>query len=284
MTDHSEDLDPLPAETRVGRTALRVADLDATTDFYRNVVGLEVQRRSDGVAVLGTADAPLLVLEGDADAPERPASSAGLFHTAFRVPSRAALGDALARVRERWELTGASDHDVSEALYLRDPEGNGVEIYRDFSREAWPRDDDGTVEMGTHALDLGVVEAAAAGDATVPTGTDVGHVHLETASLPTFREFYVDAVGFDVQVASPSALFTSAGGYHHHVAANTWNRRSEPVSGRGLSWFEVVVPEAAALDALRARLADAGYAIADAEDGIAVDGPDGVEVRFRTEQ
>ncbi|NIB99856.1 VOC family protein [Halobacterium sp. R2-5] len=279
MTTHP-DSDALPQETRIGRTALRVDDLEAMTEFYRDVVGLDALRRSDTVAVLGAGDAPLLVLEGDEDAPERPQSSAGLFHNAFRVPSRAALGDALARIRDRWELTGASDHDVSEALYLRDPEGNGVEIYRDFPREEWPRDGDGTVRMGTHPLDLEPLAAAAAGDSTVPAGTDVGHVHLEAASMAAFRDFYVDTVGFDVQVDMPAALFTSAGGYHHHVAANTWNRRAEPAGGRGLSWFELLVPDAAALDAVRDRIADGQYAVTDADDGFAVAGPDGIEVRF----
>ncbi|MBX0297326.1 VOC family protein [Haloarcula nitratireducens] len=273
--------DVLPRETRIGRTALRVNDLEEISGFYRDVVGLSVLRHSDTGAVLGVEDTPLLVLEGAENALERHGSSAGLFHNAFRVPSREALGDALARIRNHWQLGGASDHGVSEALYLTDPEGNGIEIYRDYPREDWPRGDDGRVRMGTYPLDLDPVEAAAAGEAGLPTGTDVGHVHLEVSSLETFSDFYVDTIGFEVQTEMSAALFVGAGGYHHHVGANTWNHRSGPVGGRGLSWFEVVLPDAAALGELEDRTADSPYTVTETDDGISVMGPDDIEVRFR---
>lgn len=280
MTTQS-DPDGLPQETRIGRTALRVNDLDELTGFYRDVVGLSVLRQSDTSSVLGVEDTPLLVLEEDEDAPERHRSSAGLFHNAFRVPSRAALGDALARIRDHWQLGGASDHGVSEALYTSDPEGNGIEIYRDFPREEWPVAADGSVRMGTHHLDLEPVEAAAADNSEVPAGTDVGHVHLEVSSLEEFRDFYVDGIGFEVQTEVPAALFVSAGGYHHHLGANTWNHRSEPVSGRGLSWFEVILPEPEALDAIQDRVAVSQYMVTETDDSIAVTGPDEIELRLR---
>jgi catechol 2,3-dioxygenase len=281
VTGVSTHADPLPGGTRIGRTALRVNDLGETTGFYRDVVGLDVLGHSDAGATLGVEDTPLLVLADAENALARHSTGAGLFHNAFRVPSRAALGDALARVRDHWQLGGASDHGVSEALYLTDPEGNGVEIYRDHTRADWPRDDDGRVRMGTDALDLDAVEAAAAGESGVPAGTDVGHVHLEVSSLAAFREFYVDTVGFEVQTDLPAAVFVSAGGYHHHVGANTWNHRSGPVEGRGLSFFEVVLPDTGALDALHARIADSQYPAVGTDGGIAVTGPDGIEVRFR---
>lgn len=273
--------DPLPPETRIGRTALRVDDLDETTAFYRDVVGLETISESSSRAVLGASDTPLLVLESDGERSPRPRESAGLYHNAFRLPSRAALGDALTRVRDRWELEGASDHRVSEALYLSDPEGNGVEIYRDFPRGEWPRGDDGRVRMGTDPLDLDAVAGAAAGESGLPAGTDVGHVHLEVRSLEAFTEFYVDTVGFEQQTTVRGATFVSAGGYHHHLGANTWQRRSAPASGAGLSWFGVVLPDDDALDALRDRLAASGYEPDPAAEGVAVTGPDGIEVRFR---
>ncbi|GAA0294368.1 VOC family protein [Halarchaeum salinum] len=273
--------DVLPQQTRIGRTALRVNDLKEMTEFYRDVVGLDMLRHSDTSSVLGIEDTPLLILEGDADALQRHRSSAGLFHNAFRVPSRGALGDALARIREYWELSGASDHGVSEALYLTDPEDNGIEIYRDRPREDWPRSGDGSVRMGTYPLDLEAVEGAAAGDLGLPAGTDIGHVHLEVSSLEAFRDFYVDTIGFEVQENEPSALFVSAGGYHHHLAGNTWNQRTESVNGRGLSWFEVLIPDTAALDVIQARIADSQYPVTETEDGIAVTGPDEFEVRFR---
>ncbi|GAB3670973.1 VOC family protein [Halopiger thermotolerans] len=289
-TADGED-DGLPAETHLGRTALRVADLEATTAFYRDVVGLRELRCSEAESaddyesqvILGAGGTPLLVLEADSAAPERRRSETGLYHTAFRVPTRAALGDALRRVREQWRLDGASDHRVSEALYLSDPEGNGVEIYCDYPREEWPRTDDGRVRMATDPLDLEAVADAATGDDRAPAGTDVGHVHLEVSSLETFREVYVDALGFEVQAEVPGATFVSAGGYHHHVGANTWNGRTEPVAdgSRGLSWFEVVVPDADALEAIRERLAGRDVSVAETAGGLAISAPNGIEVRLR---
>lgn len=238
---------------------------------------------SDTRAVLGVADTALLVLERALDAPARHRSGAGLYHTAFRVPSRAAIGNALARIREHWRLDGASDHGVSEALYLTDPEGNGVELYRDFPRDDWPRGDDGRVRMGSAPLDLDRVGAAAMGATQAPSEMAVGHAHLEVSSLDAFREVYVDALGFDVQTEVPAASFVSAGGYHHHVGANTWHHRSEPNDGRGLSWFEVVVPEQSALDAILDRLVDHGIPVATSNDGLTVTAPDDIEVRVRVD-
>lgn len=296
MTDAHSD-DRLPAGTRIGRAALRVADLDETTAFYRDVVGLAVLDRDGDEAVLGVDAEPLLVLRRDPDRPERGRTEAGLFHTAFRVPSRAALGEALGRVRERWRLDGASDHLVSEALYLDDPEGNGVEIYRDRPREEWPTDGDGTVRMATDPLDVeGVAAAAGESDASAgsspvdraPPGTDVGHVHLEATSLSAFESTYVDGIGFEVGMTGPNVRFVAAGGYHHHLAANTWRGRTTPASGLGLAWFEVVVPDADALDAVRTRLdavaaaSDAEIAVDERDRGIAVTDADGIEVRVRT--
>ncbi|OIB56768.1 VOC family protein [Natrialba sp. SSL1] len=277
------DSGALPQDARIGRTALRVTDLAEMTEFYRTVVGLTVLRQSETTAVLGVSETPLLVLERDEDAADRHRSAVGLFHNAFRVPSREALGDALARLQDRWQLSGASDHGVSEALYSTDPEGNGIEIYRDFPRSEWPAGSDGGVQMYTRPLDLGPIEAAATGASELPAGTDVGHVHLEVSSLDAFRDFYVDTVGFEIQATVPDAVFVGAGGYHHHVAGNTWNHRAEPASGRGLSWFEVVVSDAAALETIRDRLAAGQYTATELDDGVAVTGPDDIEVRFRVE-
>ncbi|MFC7185812.1 VOC family protein [Halorubrum yunnanense] len=304
--------DRLPTETRIGRVALRVRDLDETTAFYRDVVGLAVLDRDGDEAVLGLDGAagaagaerdadPLLVLRRDPDRPERGATDAGLFHAAFRVPSRAALGAALDRVRGRWRLDGASDHLVSEALYLDDPEGNGVEIYRDRPRGEWPTADDGTVRMATEPLDLEGVAAAAEGGSSaaadasdsrlidrVPPGTDVGHVHLEATSLAAFEAVYVDGLGFEVGMTGPDVRFVAAGGYHHHLAANTWRGRTTPAAGRGLAWFEVVVPDEGALAAIRTRLdgvaadGDVDFAVTERRDGLAVTDADRIGVRVRT--
>ena len=294
-SDDSRDApdDRLPAGTRIGRAALRVADLDETTAFYRDVVGLALLDRDADRATLGVDGTALLVLERAPDRPERSQTDAGLFHTAFRVPSRAALGEALARVRDRWRLDGASDHLVSEALYLDDPEGNGVEIYCDRPREEWPVDDDGTVRMATEPLDVQGVAGAAGGKSAglvddAPLGTDVGHVHLEVTSLSAFEAVYVDGLGFEVGMTGPNVRFVAAGGYHHHLGANTWRGRTTPAAGRGIAWFEVVVPDAAGLEALRERLdavaaaGDVAFEIDEREAGIAVTDVDGIEVRVRT--
>ncbi|SFS98099.1 VOC family protein [Halostagnicola kamekurae] len=279
----SPNSETLPQETRIGRTALRVNDRDEVTEFYRTVVGLGVLDESETRSVLGVADTPLLVLEADPDAAERRRSGAGLYHTAFRVPSRAALGDALARIRENSRLTGASDHWVSEALYLTDPEGNGIEIYRDLPREEWPRSDDDSVRIGTEPLALDTIEAAGTGAARTPPGTDIGHIHLEVTSLDAFRDFYVETLEFDVQTTVPAAAFVSAGGYHHHIGANTWQQRTAPVDGRGLSWFEVIIPEREALTAVRSRLEERGIPVTETDGDLVVHDPDEIEIRIRVD-
>lgn len=285
MTTHpnAENANSLPTGTRIGRTAIRVADLEEMTEFYREVVGFSVLRRSDTTSVLGVDDTPLLVLEWEEGALERHRSGAGLYHNAFRVPSREALGDALARIRDHWHLGGASDHWVSEALYLTDPEGNGIEIYRDYPRDEWPSAADGSVRISTEPLDLTPLEAGATGDSTVPPGTDVGHVHLEVSSLEGFRDFYVDTLGFEIQTSLPSASFVSAGGYHHHIGANTWHHRTAPNDGRGLAWFELVVPDSETLDAVRDRFEAVDVPVTDMNHGIEVTDPDGITLRFQVE-
>jgi catechol 2,3-dioxygenase len=255
--------------------ALRVADLDRMVAFYERVVGLDPQARDADRAVLGAGGDPLLVLLAAPGTPARDPAAAGLFHTAFRVPSRAALGDALDRVGTAWRLDGASDHRVSEALYLRDPEGNGIELYRDRPRTDWPTTDDGRVGMDTLSLALDPLREAAAGADRCPPGTDIGHVHLEVASLATARAWYVDGLGLGVRQSMPAALFLADGDYHHHVGLNTWNGRSKPAGGRGLAWFELRLDEST--EAVRGRL----DAVTGTEGGFDATDPDGIEVRVR---
>src|SRR4051812_31941684 len=184
-----------------------------------------------------------------AGAPPRPPGTTGLFHLAILVPTRVELARAARRVmRFGWSLTGASDHLVSEALYLNDPEGNGIEIYRDRPREEWRYDERGEMQMATIPLDLdgvmGELAPDANGDAGMPAGTRTGHVHLQVSELPAAEEFYEHGLGFDVTVRSyPGALFVSAGGYHHHIGMNTWTSQGgspPPPGSRGLDWFQVV--------------------------------------------
>lgn len=271
----------VPETARIGRTALLVNDLDEMVAFYRTVVGLSVLTRSESEATLGAGGTPLLELIADETATPRDPTRAGLFHNAFRVPSRVALGAAVERVRERWELDGASDHYVSEAVYLRDPEDNGIEIYTDRPRDEWPRADDGTIDIGTVPLNLDAVVGRSDGAETVPAETTVGHVHLEVTDIDAARAFYVATLGLRLQTDSPSALFVAAGDYHHHLGLNAWNRRSRPAGGRGLAWFEWLVPDEDTLATVRRRFGDAGVSCRDADDGFEIADPDGIDIRFR---
>ncbi|MDZ7700973.1 MAG: VOC family protein [Halobacteriales archaeon] len=282
MTDARGEL---PAESHVGRVALRVGSIDRVRPFYEDVVGLPAEHDGDRLVVGPTPDEPLVILEEAPDAPERPREAAGLFHLAVRAPDRAALGDAVDRLRDAGEsLTGASDHLVSEALYLRDPEGNGVELYRDRPRAEWPEPEDGLVGMETLALDLEDLAAAGDGDHAdrLPAGTDMGHVHLEVSDLGRAEAFYADALGLGIRDRyGASATFLAAGEYHHHVGINAWNGRSAPAGDhRGLAWWELAVPDAGALEAAVERLEAAGHDVEARSDGVALRDPDGMALRL----
>jgi catechol 2,3-dioxygenase len=279
----------LPPETRVGRVKLRVADRERAAAFYRAVTGLapvETEDAGAGTTTLGVDGDAVLLLEGAPDVPARPADTAGRLHLAYRYPDRSSLAAALGRTRAETRLTGASDHLVSEALYLRDPEDVGVELYRDRPREEWSHTDGG-VEMDTLPLDLDDLAAAGPVEppADAPAGTDVGHVHLEVTDLDRAAAFYGDALGFAEMARYDGGRFVAAGGYHHHVGFNVWNGRSAPASGRGLDWFELVLPDGDAVDAAADRLAAAGHDPRPVEGRatVAVTDPDGIELRLRPE-
>ena len=252
----------LPADTRLGSITLRTGDVERLRAFYEESLGLRPTREGgDGVVTLGADGAPLVELVHDPDAPPRPPRSTGLFHLALLVPTRADLARALRRVvGSGWRLTGASDHLVSEALYLADPEGNGIELYRDRPREEWPSAD-GVLQMDTLPLDLQSLLTEVGEEEPDPgmtVGTTLGHVHLQVADLVAAERFWAGAVGFDVTVRGyPGALFVSAGGYHHHVGLNTWagvGAPPPPSGARGLVRFEVVLPDEASVEEAAARL------------------------------
>jgi len=260
----------LPAATTLGPVRLTVADLAATAAFYERVIGLRELRRDGDEATLGTAaGAPLVELVERADAAPRPRRSSGLFHLALLLPTRADLAFALRRIAlARHPLQGASDHLVSEALYLADPEGNGIEIYRDRPRAQWGREQDGQIRMATLPLDLDSVIAELPGDLAdapdpgVPDGAVMGHVHLQVSDLDAAEAFYAGVLGFDVVVRGyPGALFVSAGGYHHHLGLNTWASLGAVANApgtRGLDRYSVTLPDAAAVQAVADRLAANG--------------------------
>jgi catechol 2,3-dioxygenase len=251
----------LPPATQIGAVRLRVADHDALSAFYERAIGLVPLSVEDGLAGLGVEGGPPLVeLHAAPGAPPRPPRSSGLFHQAILVPSRADLAGALQRLLAAgWRLTGASDHLVSEALYLDDPEGNGIEIYRDRPRDEWVMRE-GQIEMATLPLDLEeLLSEIPAGDAEspgrMPEGTRIGHVHLQVTDLAPAEAFYEGRLGFDVTVRSyPGALFLSAGGYHHHIGVNTWlsaGAPAPPEGALGLEHFEVTVPGRAERELVR---------------------------------
>ena len=279
----------LPPDTSLGSIRLNAGDQDSLADFYEQTVGLR-QLSRDGVAALGADEGqPLVELLSAPDAPPRPAGTTGLFHLAILVPSRLELARALRRVTESgWRLTGASDHLVSEAIYLRDPEGNGIEIYRDRPRAEWRRAGSG-IEMDTLPLDLeGVLGELADDDSPpgpMPPGTRLGHVHLNVADIAASERFYAGALGFDVTVRGyPGALFVSAGGYHHHVGLNTWMGEGAPPpppGALGLDRFEVVVPAGADLDAAERRLTDGGVQTERGDEGLTTVDPSGNRVLLK---
>jgi catechol 2,3-dioxygenase len=277
----------IPPDTSIGKVRLRVADLNDLTTFYERVIGLEAVDRGGDVTRLGAAQGePLVELVGAPDAPPAPSFSTGLFHLAILVPDRAELARSLQRVAGAgWRLTGASDHLVSEALYLQDPEGNGIEIYRDRPREEWGRNGD-ELRMATLPLDLESVlgeldqdERPANG---MPSGTTMGHVHLQVADIPAAERFYNRVLGLDVMVRSyPGALFLAAGGYHHHVGLNTWQSQGAPPppeGALGLDHYELVLPNEAARDSAADRLADAGADPQRLDEGVVASDPSGNRV------
>jgi catechol 2,3-dioxygenase len=277
--------------TSMGLVRLTVADLGGLRDFYRDAIGLTEIETSNGGVRLGTgdpSDLPVIELVGDPEAPPRSHGTSGLFHLAILVPSRPDLARALQRVAEAgWRLSGASDHLVSEALYLSDPEGNGIELYRDRPQEEWPVRD-GVIQMDTLPLDLdGVLGELRREDANavMPAGTRIGHVHLNVGDLTAAEAFYSGALGFDVTVRGyPGALFVSAGGYHHHLGLNTWAGEGAPPpppGSRGLREFEIVLPNAESLAAEEDRLREGGFEPSRSGDVVRVTDPSGNRMVLR---
>jgi catechol 2,3-dioxygenase len=256
-------------DARMGLVELSVSDLDRSLEYWQDAVGLRILSRDNGTAELG-ADTPLVRFVEEQGA--RPADGfTGLYHVALLVPDRPSLGRFLGHtVREQIPLEGLSDHDVSEAIYLRDPDRHGIEVYADRPREQW----EGRVfeRLTTRPLDAASV-LAEAGDARfggLPDGTTVGHVHLRVRDVDEAIGFYRDVLGMGLMAQlGDTAAFFSAGGYHHHVGANTWETRGAtpaPVGTARLHHVTIVLPD----EAERNRLAAAVGAVEEREDGLLV--------------
>ena len=276
----------------IQRVDLRVRDVGASLGFYRDVVGLQVVDETGERSTLRSAEGPVFLTlssEGVTGAAER--SATGLFHIAIRFPDRASLGDALARLVDARLEIGAGDHGVSEALYVDDPDGNGVELYRDRPRDEWPAPpaSGGLVAMTTGPVDLESVlgegrDVGALGQAAA-AGTDMGHVHLQVSDVEQTIRFYAEELGLDLtQRFGGEAAFLSSNGYHHHIGANTWNSRGGATARAdraGLERIVFAVDGEATLERLRLRLGEYGRSVeGDEGRSVLVRDPDGIQLEF----
>ncbi|MCA1866805.1 VOC family protein [Agrobacterium genomosp. 3] len=257
----------------IGQAALRVRDLDPMIDYYRSVLGMnEVGRTARGVT-LGVGSVPLLDLVHKPAADFESPTSAGLFHIAYLMPSRKDLARWLVHAALRQvPLSGFADHNVSEAVYLNDPEGNGIEVYSDRPKDAWVWSGR-VVKMGTEPLDVdnlvALTDTKTDHYEVAPAGMRIGHIHLRVGEIAAARGFYEQAVGLQpTQDARSDASFLSSGGYHHHLAVNSWNSRGAKERNAmetGLDWFSITVRNPDDLEAQKARLRAAGYVLVEME-------------------
>jgi catechol 2,3-dioxygenase len=269
----------------ISAVALKVRDLDRLTIFYRDALGLAVLDQGKDAAVLGAGGVPFVHLEHSPGAKPDDTREAGLYHTAFLMPTRADLARWILHIaRNRVPLSGASDHAVSEAFYLDDPEGNGIEVYSDRPAEMWQWAGDG-LRMTTNPLDIDAIvrevpqTAAFAG---APDGLRIGHIHLRVGDVGTHEAFYRDTLGLDVTRRRHGASFLSSGRYHHHVAGNVWHSAGAKMrddNRAGLSWFAIEAADAEAFDRLENRLQQAGATVTRTPDGIETADPWGTRVR-----
>jgi catechol 2,3-dioxygenase len=270
-------VDAIDPATAIGTVRLTVSDLERSLAFYARTLGLIAGTREDSfVGLAGPDAAPLIELEGNPSAHPLERRATGLFHLAILVPSRLELARLLWRLAvRRWPLDGASDHLVSEALYLSDPDGNGIEM------ATLPLD----IDRLLSELDAGGADAPAV-PGTVPSGTRMGHIHLQVSDLREAEEFYSGVLGFEVTVRGyPGALFVSAGGYHHHIGLNTWHSAGAkpPLGGSiGLREYEVVLPDDRALEEVVGRVQAAGLGADTVARGARVRDPSGNAVVLRS--
>ena len=280
----------LPAATHVGKVKLQVSDLSQSLAYYRDLLGLRVLEQDAGSAALGAVgrDDALIELHERRDAKAVPRKGLlGLYHFAILLPDLASLGRLLVHLAQHGVQPGMSDHLVSEALYLQDPDNLGIEVYADRPRSSW-RHESGQLVMTTIPLDVGAVAAAGGGQPWqgMPAGTTIGHMHLHVGDIERAESFYHAALGLDKVVWSyPGALFLSAGGYHHHLGTNTWARGAPSASDddtRLLEW-ELVVPTSSDVDAAAASLTSASYAVVRHDEGLVVKDPWGTQLRVRSQ-
>jgi catechol 2,3-dioxygenase len=272
---------------RIGMVTLRVRDLDKVADYYRDAIGLTVMMRTATGARLGAGGVPLLDLERREGAARETRNAAGLYHTAFLMPTRKDLARWLVHAaKNRIPLSGFADHLVSESVYLDDPEGNGIEIYADRAPELWQWNA-GTVAMATDQLDidglLALTGTATTDYATAPDGLRIGHMHLRVGDLDQADRFYGGTLGFDPTRKRSGAAFLSSGRYHHHLGINVWQsqgagRRDDIATG--LVWFSLEIATPEILQVQEQRLRRAGAPAVAISDGVETADPWGTKVRL----
>ena len=275
------------ALVHVGAVGMMVRDLDRLTAYYRDMLGLTVLEHTRQVAILGVDGATLLELIHRPEALPDDPREAGLYHTAFLMPTRADLARWILHLsKKRVSITGASDHDVSEAIYLDDPEGNGIEVYSDRPREKWRRDGK-LIFQKTEPLDIDTIireiDPATATYPRAPGGLRIGHIHLRVGNVARAEAFYCGVLGLDVTRRRTGATFLSSSGYHHHVAVNVWH--SNGASARdgkrsGLDWFSMEINDRPTIEGLKKRLGAAGVPIDAIPGGFAAMDPWGTWIRF----
>ncbi len=276
----------LPADAHIGRLMLKVADLDRALDFYASILGFQVSGRDTEEAILsprGNTDA-LIILKVIPNAQRKPPRTTGLYHAAIRLPDRPALGALLQHLlKQRYPLQGAADHLVSEAIYLADPDGNGLELYTDRPRAEWPSMN-GQISMATDPLDAqGLLRDASLTWDGIHPHTDIGHMHLQVSDLAQAEAFYCDLLGFEVSLRGyPGALFVSAGGYHHHIGLNVWagiGAAPPPPEAVGLGFFQIAISDKTVRQALLDRLSSSEVDTLEGSNGASlIRDPDGNQV------
>jgi len=286
MTTATEYFDMSAAPLRIGTVRLKVRDLDAVSTFYQTVLGLSPIETGNQRVTIGPGTTPLLELVGDPGLAPHDPRQAGLFHTAFLLPTRADLARWLAHAAaSRVALQGASDHIVSEAIYLADPEGNGIEVYVDRPVSRW-HGPNGAIKMSTDPLDVQNLLSSAAGSqwSGFPEGGSVGHVHLQVGDTAEADRFYRDVLGFEIAARYPGASFYGSGGYHHQLAGNVWNSRragKRPEGMAGLDAVEIVVLRPLPGGAHADRAEGAGFKSTRSTGGLTLHDPWGTAITLR---
>ncbi|PEJ34597.1 glyoxalase [Peribacillus butanolivorans] len=270
--------------TFVREVSINVMHLDNAIRFYQDIIGLQLLKKTDRKAVLTTdGKTPLLTLEQPADVIPKEGRTTGLYHFALLLPTRADLSIFLRHLLQTEYRFGASDHNVSEALYITDPDGNGIEVYWDRPSSDW-KWSNGEVAMGTDPLDGNSLLAESDAEWNgLPAGTLMGHIHLHVADLRKTEEFYMLGLGFTIVNRFGGALFTSTGGYHHHIGLNTWNGVGAPAPKKnsvGLNWYSLVFADEEARNKVIEKLNKIG-AEATKEDGFyVITDPSGNEIHL----